>query len=80
MKLEIDDQSNTKFLFISKLCPKIAVGLNTYMLDKNIQVSSFKSNEILQKKEGGPDCTVSNNKFSSVTLNEIAMNDRENIL
>ena len=29
------------------------------------------------KKEGGADSTVSNNQFSSVTLNELAMNARE---
>ena len=36
-------------------------------------MSSFKSSEDFQKKEGGPDSTVSNNQFSSVTLNEFAM-------
>ena len=30
----------------------------------SIKVSSFKSSEIIQKKEGVPDFTVSNNKFS----------------
>ena len=29
MKLEIADQSNTKFLLTSNLCPKVAVALNT---------------------------------------------------
>ena len=38
--------------------------------NKNIKLSSFKSSEKIQKKEGGPDNTVSNNQFSSVTLNE----------
>ena len=38
---------------------------------------SFKSSENIQKKEGGPDSTVSNNQFSSVTLNELAMNARD---
>ena len=33
-----------------------------------------------QKKKGGPDRSVSNDKFSSVTLNELAMKARENIL
>ena len=28
----------------------------------------------MQKKAGGPDSTVSNNQFSSLTLNELAMN------
>ena len=35
-----------------------------------MKVSSFKSSGNIQKKKGGPDCAVSNNKFSSVTLNE----------
>ena len=29
------------------------------------------------KEEHGPDCTVSNTEFSSVTLNELAMKARE---
>ena len=29
--------------------------------------------ENIQKKEGGPDCTFSNKKFSSVTLHELAL-------
>ena len=33
--------------------------------------------ENTQKKEGGPDSTVSLNQFSSVTLNELAMNERK---
>ena len=49
-----------------------AVTTNTY-----IKLSSFKSSENIQKKEGGPDSTVSNNQFSSVTLNELAMNARK---
>ena len=44
---------------------------------KNIKLSSFKSSENIQKKEGGPDSTVANNQFSSVTLNELAMNARK---
>ena len=40
-------------------------------------MSSFKSSENIQKIEGGPDKSVSNNnKFSSVTLNELAMKAR----
>ena len=31
----------------------------------------------MQKKEGGPDCRVLNNKFSSVTLNKLSMKARE---
>ena len=47
--------------------------------NKNIKMSSFnmfKSSENIQTKEGVSDCTVSNNKFSSVTLNELAMKAR----
>ena len=39
---------------------------------------SFKSSGNIQKKEGGPDRSVSNHQFSSVTLNELAMKAREN--
>ena len=45
--------------------------------NKNIKMSSFKSSENIQKKEGGPDSTVSNNQFSSVTLKELAINARD---
>ena len=31
--------------------------------NKNIKISSFKSSENIQKKQGGPDRSVSNNKF-----------------
>ena len=41
--------------------------------NKNIKMSSFKSSE-----RGGQDRPVSNNCFSSVTLNELAMKAREN--
>ena len=40
--------------------------------NKNIKMSSFKSSENIQKKEGGPDRSVSDNQSSSVTLNELA--------
>ena len=40
-------------------------------------MSSFKSREKIQKKEGASESTVSNNQFSSVTLNELAMNARD---
>ena len=40
--------------------------------NKNINMSSFKSSENIQKKEGGPDRSVSDNQYSSVTLNELA--------
>ena len=44
---------------------------------KNIKMSSFKSSENIQKKEGGPDRSVSDNQSSSVTLNELAMKARK---
>ena len=40
-------------------------------------MSSFKSNENIQKKEGVPDRSVSDNQSSSVTLNELAMKARK---
>ena len=45
--------------------------------NKNIKMSSFKSNENIQKKEGGPDKSVSDNSSSSVTLNELAIKARK---
>ena len=36
-------------------------------------MSSFKSSENIQKNERGPDRSVSNNQFSKVILNELAM-------
>ena len=44
--------------------------LYTDSLNKNIKMSSFKSRENIQKKEGGPDRSVSDN-YSAVTLNEL---------
>ena len=40
-------------------------------------MSSFKSSENIQKKEGGSDRSVSDNQSSSVTLNELAMKARK---
>ena len=40
-------------------------------------MSSFKSSENSQKKEGGPDRSVLENQSSSVTLNELAMKARK---
>ena len=48
--------------------------------NNNMKVSSFKSSENIQKKEDRPDCTVSNNTFSSVTLSELASKARESNL
>ena len=39
--------------------------------------SSFKSSENIQKKECGPDRSVSDNQSSSVTLNKLAMKARK---
>ena len=40
-------------------------------------MSSFKNSENIQKKEGGPDRSVSDNQSSSVTLNVLAMKARK---
>ena len=47
------------------------------LVNKNIKMSSFKSSENIQKKEGGPDRSVSDNQSSSVTLNELGMKARK---
>ena len=39
--------------------------------NKNIKMSSFKSSENIQKKEVGPDSTVSDNQLSSMNLNRV---------
>ena len=46
-------------------------------MNKNIKMSSFKSSENIQTKEGGPYRSVSDNQSSSVTLNELTMKDRK---
>ena len=46
--------------------------------NRNIKMSSFKSSEIVQRKEGGPDRSVTDNQSSSVTLIELAMKARKN--
>ena len=40
-------------------------------------MSSFKSNENIQKIESGPDRSVSDNQSSLVTLNELEMKTRK---
>ena len=45
--------------------------------NKNIKMSSFKSSENIQKKEGGPDRSVSDNQSSSVNLNELTVKARK---
>ena len=47
------------------------------IVNTNIKFSSFKSSKKIQKKGGGPDSTVLNNQFASLTLNELAMNARK---
>ena len=46
-------------------------------INKNIKMSSFKSNESILNKEGGPDRFVSDNQSSSVTLLELAIKARK---
>ena len=50
-----------------------------YSVNKNIKMSSFKSSESIQKKEGGPDRSVSDKQSSSVTLNDLAMKARKKL-
>ena len=67
------------FLFYFEMATKITGSAQNYRVGRVsgntpiflglIKVSSFKNSENIQKKEGGPGCTVSNNKFSSLTLN-----------
>ena len=57
-------------LLSSPLCVKV-------ISNKNIKMSSFKSSENIQKKEGGPDRSVSDNQSSSLTLNELAKKARK---
>ena len=47
--------------------------MNIQKVSIQIKMSSFKSSEHIEKKEDGPDRSVSNNTFSSVTLNELEM-------
>ena len=41
------------------------------------KMSSFKTSKNIQKKEGGPDRSVSDNQSFSVTRNELAMEARK---
>ena len=47
------------------------------MANKNIKMSSLKSSENIQKKEGRPDRSVSKNHLASVTLNELAIKAKQ---
>ena len=60
-----------------KGCEKKVLIWQQTSLNKNIKMSSFKSSENIQKKEGGPDRSVSDNQSSSMTLNELAMKARK---
>ena len=56
---------------------KFKICINVFSINKNIKMSSIKSSENIQKKEGGPDRSVSDNQSSSVNLNEVAMKARK---
>ena len=58
---------------------KIYINGPGHMTNKNIKMSSFKSSENIQKREGGSDRSVSDNQSSSVTLNELAMKARKKL-
>ena len=45
--------------------------------NKNTKMSSFKVSKNIQKKESGPDRSVSDNQSSSVTLNKLAIKARK---
>ena len=65
---------------ISRLYERYTIELNIEYkveIDKNIEMSSLKSSENIQKKEGGPDRPVSDYQSSSVTLNELALKARK---
>ena len=51
-----------------------------YKTNKNIKMSSFKSSENIQKKEGGPDRSVSDNQSSSVTQYELAEKAKNTVI
>ena len=62
------------------LGPPHSTATSAVTTNKSSKVRSFKSSVNIQKKEFGPDCTVSNNKFSSRTLNELTMKAREGMI
>ena len=66
------DDARSRFLGLPHGTTLAAVTTN-----KNIKMSSFKSSENIQKKEGWPDRSVSDNQSSSVTLNELEMKARK---
>ena len=46
------------------------------LINKDIKISFFESSGNIQKKESGPDRSVSDNHSSSVTMNDLAMKAR----
>ena len=46
----------------------------------NTKMGSIRNSENIQKNEGEPDCTISYNEFSSVTMNKLVLKARESIL
>ena len=66
------DDVRGRFLGLPRDTTPAAVTTN-----KNIKMSSFKSSENIQKKEGGPDRSVSDNQSPSVTLNELSTKARK---
>ena len=65
------DDVRGRFLGLPQSTTPAAVTTN-----KNIKMSSFKSSENIQKKEGGSGRSVSD-QSSSVTLNELPMKARK---
>ena len=59
------------------MCHELSEFVKIDLINKNIKMSSFKSSENIQKKEDGPDRSVSDNQSSSVTLSELAMKARK---
>ena len=55
----------------------LSVCVSVNIFNKNIKMSSFKGSKNIQKKEGVPDRSVSDNQSSSVTLKELAMKARK---
>ena len=56
---------------------KFTIVTGCFLVLYNIKMSSIKSSENIQKKEGGPDRSVSDILSSSVILNELAMKARK---
>ena len=67
---KLHDHSDSKSLLFLKwaICFKHVQTNYIVCANKNIKMKSFKSSENIQKKEGGPDRSVSDNQSSSVTV------------